>query len=207
MISREIQRDYYGILFFPRQKSFRFLCSSTYFLQKSQFFLCFQILSPYICPVLTVVRADILVKSVLKILSCTGISTILLPKVINKKTLTLMLYTCSRWAVYIPFGVGYCLLLGKGSREPQYSNTQWFPRFFVYKRLLWERAGRKIKIMRQKFVFLLVCVLMSNFIKAQSEITGFLGVGINDKSFVAVNSIKKGVLMPCGNILIFMLRM
>lgn len=32
---------------------------------------------------------------------------------------------------------------------------------------------------------------MSNFIKAQSEITGFLGVGINDKSFIAVNSIKK----------------
>lgn len=32
---------------------------------------------------------------------------------------------------------------------------------------------------------------MANFVKAQSEITGFLGVGINDKSFIAVNSIKK----------------
>ena len=52
-----------------------------------------------------------------------------------------MLYTCSRWAVYIPFGVGYCLLLGKGSREPQYSNTQWFPRFFIYERLLWGRQA------------------------------------------------------------------
>ena len=52
MISREIQRDYYGILYFPRQKSFRFLCSSTYSQQKSKFFLCIQILYPYICCVL-----------------------------------------------------------------------------------------------------------------------------------------------------------
>ena len=110
MISREIQRDYYGILFFPRQKSFRFLCSSTSFQQKSKFFLCIQILYPYICCVLTVVRTDILVKSVLKILSLVGIWTISKNEDNKQETLTLLLYTCLM-AVYIPIGVGYCLLL------------------------------------------------------------------------------------------------
>ena len=100
MISREIQRDYYGILFFPRQKSFRFLCSSTYFQQKSKFFLRIQILSPYICCVLTVVRTDILVKSVLKILSLIGISTISCTRIISKKTLTSLLYTCLVGSLY-----------------------------------------------------------------------------------------------------------
>lgn len=34
--------------------------------------------------------------------------------------------------VYISFGVGYCLLLGKGSREPQYSNNNSSHASFLY---------------------------------------------------------------------------
>lgn len=91
--------------------SYLYLCSSTYFQQKSILFLCFQILSPYICRVLTVVRADILVKSVLKILSLVGIWTISKNEDNKQETLTLLLYTCLDTADYIPIGVGYCLLL------------------------------------------------------------------------------------------------
>ena len=61
--------------------------------------------------------------------------------IVGKNAHVNVIYLSHVRVAYISFGVGYCLLLGLGSPEPRDSNTQWFPRFFLYKRLWGEQQA------------------------------------------------------------------
>lgn len=102
-----------------------------FFSEKTKYSIAFQPNSSHIWGVLTeIVRADILVKSVLKILSYRGISTISLVKD-NKQERSRWCYISaskrSRRYTYSAWAIVYYLT--KGSREPHDSCIQWFPRF------------------------------------------------------------------------------